>query len=137
MLVSESTLHQTAVLVDTNIVSAHFKGDRAITPRLQACDMIYLPSIVLGELHFGAHRSLNPAGNLERIGRFVAAVMLLSVDAATAVLYGQLKADLMTAGQIIPDNDLWIAALGKQHDLTLISRDQHFAHVTGLKWVVW
>ena len=125
------------VLVDTNIVSAHFKGDPAVTPKLQASDAIYLPSIVLGELHFGAHRSPNPDRNLERIGRFVAAVMLLSVNAATAALYGQLKAELMTAGQIIPDNDLWIAALAKQHDLTQVRRDRHFSHVTGVKWVAW
>jgi tRNA(fMet)-specific endonuclease VapC len=135
--VSESTLSQTVVLLDTNIVSAHFRGDPIVTPRLQASHAIYLPSIVLGELHFGAHRSPNPDRNLERIERFVAAVMLLSVDAATAALYGQLKAELMTAGQIIPDNDLWIAALAKQHDLTLVSRDQHFSHVSGLNWVIW
>ncbi|MBI4660013.1 MAG: PIN domain-containing protein [Verrucomicrobia bacterium] len=89
------------------------------------------------ELHFGAHRSPNPARNLERIERFVNAVVLVPVDATTAALYGQLKAELMTAGQIIPDNDLWIAALAKQHDLMLVSRDQHFGHVLGLKWVVW
>ena len=137
MPVSESTLGQMAVLVDTNIVSAHFKGDPAVTARLQASDIIYLPTIVLGELHFAAHPSPIPARNLERIERFVAAVMMMPVDAATAALYGQLKAELMTAGQIIRDNDLWIAALAKQHDLTLVSRDQHFGHVTGLKWVVW
>ena len=137
MPVSESTLSQTAVLVDTNIVSAHFKGDPAVTAKLQASDTIYLPTIVLGELHFGAHRSPIPARNLERIERFATAVVMMPVDATTGGLYGQLKAELMTAGQIIPDNDLWIAALAKQHDLTLVSRDQHFGHVTGLKWDVW
>jgi tRNA(fMet)-specific endonuclease VapC len=96
-----------------------------------------LLSIVLGELHFGARRSPNPVRNFERIGRVVAAVVLMPVDAATAALYGQPKADLMTAAQIIPDNGLWIAALARQHDLTLVSRDEHFGHVTGLKWVVW
>lgn len=135
--VSESTLRQTVVLIDTNIASAHFKGDPAVTPKLQASETIYLPTIVLGELYFGAHRSPVPARNRERIELFAAAAVLLSVDAATAALYGQLKAELMTAGQIIPDNDLWIAALARQHDVTLVSRDQHFGHVTGLKWVVW
>jgi len=124
-------------LVDTNIVSAHFKADPAVTPNLQASDTIYRPSIVLGELHFGAHRSPDSARNLDRIGRFVTGVVLLSVDAMTASLYGQLKAELTHAGKLIPDNDLWIAALAKQHDLTLVSRDQHFSRVPGLKWVVW
>ena len=125
------------VLLDTNIVSAHFKGDPAVTPKLQASETIYLPTVVLGESHFGAHRSPNPAKNMQRIERFVAAAVLLAVDAATAACYGSLKAELTTAGQIIPDNDLWIAALARQHDLTLVSRDQHFGHVVGLKWAVW
>ena len=47
------------MLVDTNIVSAHFKGDPVVMPKLQAADVIYLPSIVLGELIFGAHKSPN------------------------------------------------------------------------------
>ena len=61
----------------------------------------------------------------------------VSVDAATAERYGHFKAERMAAGQIIPHNDLWIAALAKQHDLTLVSRDRHFSQVIGLKWVVW
>jgi len=124
-------------LLDTNIVSAHFKGEPAVTSKLEAAVTIYLPTIVLGELHFGAHRSPTPSKNLQRIQRFLAAVTVMSVDAATAVLYGEVKADLTSTGNIIPDNDLWTAALAKQHDLTVISRDQHFGHVAGLKWVVW
>ena len=37
-------------------------------------------------------------------------------------LYRQLRA----AGTPIPTNDIWIAALVVQHDLTLFSRDAHF-----------
>lgn len=125
------------ILIDTNIVSAHFKGEPAVTPKLQASSAIYLPAVVLGELHFGARRSANPARNQQRVEQFTAAVVVLSTDTATALIYGQIKAQLATAGAMIPDNDLWIAALGKQYDLTLVSRDQHFGHVPGLKWTIW
>jgi tRNA(fMet)-specific endonuclease VapC len=34
-------------------------------------------------------------------------------------------------------NDIWIAAIAIQHDLTLISRDAHFKEVDNLKVKVW
>jgi tRNA(fMet)-specific endonuclease VapC len=58
------------MLVDTNIVSAHFKGDSVVTPKLQAAEVIFLPSIVLGELKFGAHKSPNQARNLAELSNF-------------------------------------------------------------------
>ena len=38
---------------------------------------------------------------------------------------------------MIPDNDLWIAAVALQHDLTVMTRDNHFAAVSGLATVGW
>jgi tRNA(fMet)-specific endonuclease VapC len=32
----------------------------------------------------------------------------------------------------VPDNDLWIAAQALEHDLVLITRDGHFAHIPQL-----
>jgi predicted nucleic acid-binding protein len=37
----------------------------------------------------------------------------------------------------IPVNDLWIAALCRQHGHDLLSRDQHFDQVTGLRRISW
>ena len=37
----------------------------------------------------------------------------------------------------IPENDIWIAALCRQHHLALASRDGHFDKVRGLKRVDW
>jgi len=36
------------------------------------------------------------------------------------------------AGTLVPDNDLWIASLALEHDLTLITRDRHFQHIPQL-----
>jgi predicted nucleic acid-binding protein len=43
-------------------------------------------------------------------------------------LFVQLK----RAGSPVPDNDLWIAALALQHDLLLVTRDQHFQRIPQL-----
>lgn len=38
---------------------------------------------------------------------------------------------------IIPMNDLWIAAIARQHNLPVLSRDTHFDHVAGLTRIGW
>jgi predicted nucleic acid-binding protein len=52
-------------------------------------------------------------------------------------MYGEVKAELARLGKPIPDNDLWIAAVARQHDLPLATRDAHFALVPGLKTLAW
>lgn len=42
-----------SVLLDTNIVVAHFRNDLGATTHLKAAAVLYLPWIVLGELHYG------------------------------------------------------------------------------------
>ena len=37
----------------------------------------------------------------------------------------------------IPENDIWIAALCRQHQMAVASRDGHFDKVRGLKRVGW
>ena len=37
----------------------------------------------------------------------------------------------------IPENDIWIAALCRQHHLAVASRDGHLDRVRGLKRVAW
>jgi len=58
-------------------------------------------------------------------------------DQATTERYGQIKAELAQVGRPIPDNDLWIAAIARQHGLVLATRDAHFAHVPGLQTLTW
>jgi len=44
---------------------------------------------------------------------------------------------LRKKGRPIPENDIWIAAIAFQHDLTLVSRDEHFEEVEDLKLEKW
>jgi tRNA(fMet)-specific endonuclease VapC len=46
-----------SVLLDTNVVVAHLRNDPDLTARLRAAPAIYLPWVVLGELHYGALRA--------------------------------------------------------------------------------
>jgi tRNA(fMet)-specific endonuclease VapC len=125
------------LLLDSSIVIAHFRQDETVSEKIAAAGVLYLPAIALGELHHGARRSQNPARNLEQLHAFLAGIVVLPVDAATAVCYGGIKTALSQAGTPIPDNDAWIAALAHEYQLPLVTRDAHFDFVRGLTVLRW
>jgi tRNA(fMet)-specific endonuclease VapC len=123
--------------VDTNVVVAHFRGDANLTARLGEASALYLPWVVLGELHYGAQRASRREEALARIRDFLGIAVLLLPDERTAEHYGQVKAELAQAGTPIPENDIWIAALAREYQLPVATRDKHFTHVPGLNALVW
>lgn len=104
---------------------------------LRAVDKFFVPSIVLGELYFGARKSSRSAQNLKRIDELATKTAILGCDEKTAQQYGQIKDTLRQKGRPIPENDIWIAAIALQHNLTLITRDAHFAHIDRLLTTAW
>ena len=92
---------------------------------------------MLGELHYGIHRSARPQENLRQLERWLRITVVLAVTPATAERYGTLKQQLALAGTPIPENDLWIAAQALEHGLPLATRDSHFARVPGLEVLDW
>ena len=126
-----------SVLLDTNIVIALFASDQAVIARLSKADHIFIPSIVLGELYFGAYKSAHSEQNVRRIEEFVTAGAVLVCDAVTATHYGRIKKALREKGRPLPENDIWIAALAQQHNLTVVSRDQHCKEIESLPVEAW
>jgi tRNA(fMet)-specific endonuclease VapC len=92
---------------------------------------------VLGELYYGAFRSGRIQENLAVIDALAQEVTVLPVDESTARLFGAIHQELRAKGKPIPENDIWIAAAAKQYDLTLVTRDGHFAEVSGLTVEHW
>lgn len=124
-------------LLDTNIVVAPFNGDTALEARFDDAPEVFLPSVVLGELHFGAANSARSEANAARIDDFAASCTVTGVGAETARRYGALKARLGRQGRPNPENDIWIVACAFQHDLILTTRDSHFDQVEGLQIEAW
>ena len=126
-----------SVLLDTNILIGILAKDEAILSRLVETESVFLPSIALGELYFGAFKSAHPDDNAERIDRLAASAAILYCDGATALYYGRIKAGLRAKGRPIPENDIWIAAIAQQHSLTVVSRDLHFREIDHLPVEEW
>jgi tRNA(fMet)-specific endonuclease VapC len=124
-------------LLDTNIVIAIFANDVAVMNSLADANEVFVPSIALGELYYGAHKSSRVETNIARINQFADSSSVLSCDTETSQQYGRIKNSLRAKGRPIPENDIWIAAITKQHGLTLISRDEHFKEIDGLSIMAW
>lgn len=121
------------------MVIAALEEEEAVTQRLEALSAasIFVSVIVLGELHFGARKSSRVDENVKRLGDFARASNVLACDGMTASIYGDTKDALRRRGRPIPENDIWIAAVAIQHDLTLVSRESHFQYVENLKVQQW
>jgi tRNA(fMet)-specific endonuclease VapC len=124
-------------LIDTNFAIQLFSRLKTVEEHLSTDPDLYLSSIVIGELFFGAFRSHNVQQNIERIEDLAKTMRVLSCDKNTAECYGALKNQLQKKGRPIPDNDIWLAALAKQHNLILVTRDRHFQEVEQLNTITW
>ncbi len=123
--------------LDTNIIVARFANDKNVVARSGEAGAIFVPSIVLGELYFGAQKSGRVEANMQRVDDLAASEAILDCDAETARHYAIIKNQLRLKGKPIPENDMWIAAIALRHDLTLVTRDAHFGNVEELRIERW
>lgn len=124
-------------LLDTNIVIALFDSDEAIIANIKIANQIILPSVVIGELYYGAFNSSKKLENIEKINQFRMDANVINCDSLTGFYYGKIKSELKVKGNPIPENDIWIAALALQHNLILVSRDKHFQKIDNLTTHKW
>ena len=125
------------MILDTNAVSAFFEGVPAVCEAVGKADALWVPSIVLGEYRFGMSGSRLRTELEAKLGRLQRLAGVLVVDAETALQYASIRRELKDAGTPIPENDLWIAALVRQHGDELLCNDAHFDNVKGLTRVGW
>lgn len=121
--------------LDTNAYKALSQGDPRLAGDIRRAEMIGLPIIVLGELWFGFMNGSMLRQNTETLERVLATprVEILQLDEQTTRVFGEIATLLRQAGIVIQQNDIWIAALCKQHGFALATRDQGFQHVLGLE----
>lgn len=125
------------MILDTNGLSAFADGNPALAPILRQAGEICVPVIVAGEFLYGIRQSRNRAQYENWLAEVIVAARMLIVDETTAKEYADVREMLKRKGRPIPANDVWIAALARQHGLPVLSRDTHFDYVPGLKRLGW
>ena len=97
-----------------------------------------LSVITYGELLYGAAKSQRRVAALERLRELVNLLPALSLPETAAEAYGAIRAELEAKGEMIGNNDLWIAAHALASGLTLVTNNEReFRRVRGLKVQNW
>jgi tRNA(fMet)-specific endonuclease VapC len=133
-------------LLDTNHCSRLILQDPELILRLSETpsDDIATCAIVAGELINMGAQSQQRFQNLIVIKNFLDSIYIYPVNTETASVYGELKAAVFdkfapkdknkrrkfTVQNIgFGENDLWIAAIAIQHNLTIITADRDFQRI--------
>ena len=126
-------------LVDTDICSAHLKGNRAVSNRfLQYTGGLHICTVTLGELYTWALRATAPPRRLQALEELVGEMTVLDVTHGVARRFGEVRATLLDRGLPPPDLDLLIAATALEHDLTVVTHNtQDFVNVPGVRLADW
>ena len=126
------------MILDTNAISALAQKNKSLINRLEGVRTIAVTLISLGEFSYGVRRS-NARAELEDWLRkhLLAGARILVPDLSTVEYYADIGVELQTAGTPIPANDIWIAALARQHDMQILSLDTHFDRVKDLVRIDW
>jgi predicted nucleic acid-binding protein len=126
-------------LVDANVLFEPTKPNPAAKVidwlREKESELVVDP-IILGEIRFGIY--LLPAGKRRRrletwFADIIATLTCLAWDAATALRWAKLLADLRSGGKSMPIKDSLIAATALLHGLTIATRNQADFRVAGVK----
>jgi predicted nucleic acid-binding protein len=126
-----------ALILDTNALSAVADGEASVLELVGGADRVAVPVIVLGEYRFGIAQSRHRVSYEGWLRQWTAVVETLDIDDRSTHSYSTISLELKRKGTPIPTNDLWIAALCRQHSLPLLSRDKHFDSVPGLQRLDW
>ena len=120
------------MILDTNALSAWAEGILTIEPHLRSADRLIVPCIVLGEYYFGIRQSRYRRRYEDWLRRYLPLVEIVTVTQETADAYADIRLELKRVGNPIPPNDAWIAALARQHILSVLSNDSHFDVIEGI-----
>ncbi len=127
------------LVLDTNIYSDYAEGvpqtvDIMATPG----NSLYLPSVVLGELHFGFLKGRRQQFNEKKLKEAVEVlkVGIIDVNDSVARKYALVYLDLVAKGAKIPINDVWIAASCMEVGGTLLTRGSHFRVVDQIETII-
>lgn len=99
---------------------------------------IFISVITLGELRFGAEKSQNKAKALRVIDELVSIIPVIELDESVAEHYAHIRKELTTRGQIIGNNDLWLAAHARSNNWVMVTNNEkEFLRVDELQVENW
>ncbi|MFY9712486.1 MAG: type II toxin-antitoxin system VapC family toxin [Microbacterium sp.] len=127
-------------LLDTNILIFLLRRLRpSILERMQqASGSIYVSTISVAELSYGASRSADPMRNRIAVEELLSRLNVADFDAAAAHHSGEIRAELAAAGRPIGGYDVLLAGQARAAGLTMVTNNVgEFERVPGLSVEDW
>src|SRR5689334_8742203 len=124
------------LLVDTNRLTDILRREPSVVRIVEDAEEVFVPFVALAEIEAGflggsPKRQAENEGLLQQFLQ-IPGVAPLYPDRETTRIFGRLFVQLRKAGTPVPTNDLWIASLALQHQLTVLTRDSHFHKIAQL-----
>ena len=127
------------MILDTNALSALAARDAGLIERISNAPRLCVTLISLGEYTYGVS-GCSPSRKKQLqnwLDVLLERTEVLLPNRDTVEPYAAVRAELKAAGTPIPANDCWVAALTRQHGLSLVSKDRHFDRVAGIERLDW
>ena len=97
-----------------------------------------LSVITVGELWTWAKRTKTRPQARLAVAELIELLDVIEIDFQVALRFGELRAQMLDAGQPMPDMDAMIAATALVHNLTLVTHNTaDFQSVAGLQFIDW
>jgi tRNA(fMet)-specific endonuclease VapC len=128
-------------LLDTDIIIYWLKNKfPKINQKIKKIDgdCIFMSSITVAELYFGAQNSKKKEENISLIDELLTETNVIDFDENAGKCFGEIKSNLKKEGKIICDSDLFIAATAVSNDFILVTNNEkHFKRIKRLKVENW
>ena len=128
-------------LLDTNIcVYIRRRKPPGLLARFERLKLgeAVLSVITYGELIYGVEKSQFREQATKQLAELAGLVPIMELPRQAGEFYGAIRASLEARGEIIGNNDLWIAAHAKAAGLTLVTNNEReFQRIRGLKIQNW
>ena len=120
------------VLLDTNVLIRFLKDDEPLADRIESAESVIIHPVVYSEFMNGLNPKTAKGASARRsLEGFLDADVVdsLAVTTYTSVYYTKIYQHLKALGEMIPQNDIWIAASALEHGFELLTHDGHFSRI--------
>lgn len=130
-------------LIDTSILIESERGRLELDKFVanSGSEDFFISVVTVSELLHGVHRAIDPNIRAEReasVESMLQQFVILDIDQLTARIHSRIWAEIERAGEVIGQNDFWLAATCLAKRLVMVTANRkHFQRVPGLEVEVW
>ena len=129
------------MILDTDILIALLKGETDANKAMQGLeeksDRVATTIITAYELLKGAYLSSKPKDNLAEVQKLLSNIEVLDLTLQACEEASIIYRDVKRAGCLTGEFDVLIAAIARTYNETIMTRDEHFALIRGMKVTNW